>query len=216
MSAGRGPMRMRLAAALLALACAAAGPAAGPAAAQHAWDVPGFLAPNPGSDLGVYLVSPAGGDVGVQAIWRQTGNLNLGVRGGLARTGTATMALLGAEFFGLLLPAGAALPVDVAWTLGVGGAMGDGTSLRVPAGLSIGWPLARAGLALVPYVHPRGALDVYARADRTTTRFVLDLDLGADLRLGPGVVLRLGWTMGESEAFGAGIAWRMERGVVVR
>ena len=52
-------------------------PAAG--RAQH-WETPTFFAPRPADDIGAYLVDTEGGDIGLAGIWRQSGNVNLGVR----------------------------------------------------------------------------------------------------------------------------------------
>ena len=122
-------MRTRIITALAATVFAAA-----PASAQM-WDSPTFFAPRPGEDLGLYLIdSDGGGDVGVMAIWRQQGNLNLGVRGGVA----GDNIMIGSEFFGDLT--GPGRPLLMAWNLGVGATFADNvTVVRVAPPL----PLSR-------------------------------------------------------------------------
>ena len=53
-------------------------------AQQIAWDTPSFFSPRPMDDIGLYVsqIQYPGGEssTGLSAIWRQSGNLNLGVR----------------------------------------------------------------------------------------------------------------------------------------
>lgn len=183
----------------------------------QAWDTPSFFPPRPGDDLGIYFVQPDGADWGLAGIWRQAGSLNLGVRGGLVQPEIGDIAIqVGGEVWGGLFEAGPAFPVDVAWTLGFGASFGDFTYARIPAGVSIGRELLLGGFTLTPYVHPRFALDIFAQDDRSDTDTSLVGDLGVDLALGGGLTVRLGATFGDLDAFGAGIAYRMARGVEVR
>lgn len=190
---------------------------AAPAAAQ-AWDVPSFFPPRPGEDVGLYLIDPSGsGDLGFAAIWRQEGNLNLGVRGGLAGGDHFS---LGAEFHGPLDILGPGSPVLVSWILGLGATFNDVTMLRVPLGASVGLDINAGRLQLMPYIHPRLAFDLFAfdvgGEEETETEFNFEIDAGADLSLGPRFVLRVGATFGESEALGVGIAYRTGRRLIVR
>jgi hypothetical protein len=191
---------------------------AAPAAAQIGWDAPSFFSPRPGEDIGLYIVVPDGGDdVGVSAIWRQSGNLSLGVRGGIA----GDQYSLGAEFYGPLDLLGPQSGLLMAWVLGVGATFNDVTVLRVPLGISAGIGLgAPGGVQLLPYVHPRVAFELaaYDVGDReeTDTDFRFDVDLGADAVLGQSFVLRAGITFGRFTTFGAGVAYRIPRRVTVR
>lgn len=189
---------------------------AAPAAAQ-AWDVPSFLSPRPGEDIGLYVIDPDGpGDVGFAAIWRQEGNLNLGVRGGYMDEHFS----LGAEFYGPLNLLGPQSPVLVSWVLGLGATFNDVTWLRVPLGASVGLDINTGGLQIMPYVHPRLAFDLFAfdtpEGEDTETEFNFDIDVGADVGLGQRFVLRVGATFGDSEALGVGIAYRTGRRLIVR
>lgn len=188
----------------------------GPVAAQ-AWDTPTFFSPRPGEDIGVYLIDPEGpGDMGFAAIWRQEGNLNLGVRGGFRDD----HFMLGAEFYRPLNVLGPQSPLLVSWILGLGATFNDVTWLRVPLGASIGLGLNAGTLNIMPYVHPRVAFDLFAvdvgGAEETETEFNFDLDLGADVSLGQRFVLRVGATFGDWDALGVGIAYRTGRRLVVR
>lgn len=179
------------------------------------WDAPGFMPPRPGEDIGIYLSEPDGADLVVQGIWRQRGNLNLGVRVGFADQATGGAFQAGAETWGEIMSVGPDLPVDVTWTLGAGATFGDFTLVSIPLGLSIGRTL-ETPLPLQVYAHPRLAL-IIASANNTTDEDLEGLfDLGADLHLGPDWKARLGVTLGEVDAYGLGLAYRFGRGVTVR
>lgn len=186
--------------------------------AAQAWESPTFFSPRPGEDIGIYLIDPeGGGDMGFAAIWRQEGNLNLGVRGGIL---SGDHFALGAEFYGPLDILGPQSPLLVSWILGLGATFNDVTWLRVPLGASIGISLNAGSLRIMPYVHPRVAFDLYAfdvgGEEETETEFNFDVDLGADVNLGQRFVLRVGATFGEWDALGVGIAYRTGRRLVVR
>lgn len=191
---------------------------AGTASAQM-WDAPTFFSPTPGEDIGLYVIdTEGGGDLGFMGIWRQSGNLNLGVRVGLA----GDNVLLGSEFYGGLGALAGNSPLVFTWNLGFGATIGDGyTALRVPLGVSIGAPLTAGSLRVTPYVFPRVAFDLLAYDtpggnEETETEFNVPVDIGADIELGPSFVLRIGATLVESEAFGVGVAYRFSRRLVVR
>lgn len=192
---------------------------AGPLAAQ-AWDSPSFFSPRPGEDIGLYVIQPErGGSTGFAAIWRQSGNINLGVRAGL--TGDDHISV-GSEFHGPLDLLGPQSPVLLAWVLGLGATFNDVTALRVPLGMSAGISLPAGSMVITPYVHPRLALDVVAYDNQngdevTDTDVRFPVDIGADATLGESFVLKVGATLGDGRnVFGAGIAYRMSRRLIVR
>lgn len=196
------------------LAAAALGVASG--ANAQIWDTPSFLPPRPGEDVGVYLTWPDGADLGVQGIWRQHGNLNLGVRVGFLDRAVDDAFIAAAETWGGLLSAGGDFPLDVSWTLGAGAAFGDVTVFSVPLGLTIGRALVLSPLTFQLYGHPRLALVAASAGNNTSTDLEGFLDLGADLHLNPEWKLRLGFTIGGTDALGLGLAYRFGRGVAVR
>lgn len=180
--------------------------------ARAQWDAPSFLPPRPGDDIGIYLSSIEG--FGLQGIWRQQGNMNLGLRiGYIDKAGG--QVLVAAETWGRLMEADVDLPVDVTWTLGAGAVFNGGTDLEVPAGLSIGRVLDMEPLTLQIYAHPRLALFF-----RSQLEDELDLDglfdLGLDAVLNENLKLRFGATLGQEDALGIGVAYRWSRGAVVR
>jgi hypothetical protein len=191
------------------------------AAAQVAWDAPTFFSPRPAEDIGLYAWVPDGdADYGIAGIWRQHGNLNLGVRAGLAGSDNI---MVGAEFFGPLNLLGPQSGLLTSWVLGAGATFNGVTQLRVPFGISVGANLGtQGGVQLMPYVHPRVALDLVVwdegGSEQTDTEFNFAVDVGADAALGESFVLRVGATIGGAgaNAFGAGIAYRMTRRLIVR
>ena len=181
----------------------------------QAWDTPSFFSPRSHDDLGLYGFVPEHGDWALAAIWRQSGRLNLGVRAGVGDR----LVLLGAEFYGpLQLPES---PLLLAWQVGFGAGFDDVTLLRIPAGLSAGFDLGtRGGPQLTPYVFPRLALELAAwnegDQERTHTDLAFALDLGADLNLTPDLILRAGATIADRNAIGVGVAYRLQRRILVR
>lgn len=185
-------------------------------AQAQAWDAPSFLPPRPGDDIGVYLTQPDGSEFGLQGIWRQGGNLNLGVRIGYVDFDVTDVFIAGAETWGPLMSAGADFPVDVSWTLGLGAAFGDFTVLSVPLGLTVGRALVLSPVTLQVYAHPRLALLASSAGNNTDTELDGFFDLGADIHLNEAWKVRLGFTLGGTDAFGIGLAHRFGRGVAVR
>jgi hypothetical protein len=187
-------------------------------------------------DLGLYYVRSDRADDfsnfddpnGLKIIWRQSGNLNLGVHvgtGDLSNIGESI--LVGAELYGPLSRVGASSGLLVNWSAGIGAAFGDlGDNIdyidfSVPVGVSIGARLGSGSTAIVPYVHPRVSLDVVAvtidDVEETDTKVGFAADLGADVDLGERFILRGAYTIGEDRgAFGVGMAYRMPRKVIVR
>lgn len=180
------------------------------------WHTPSFQPPTVSDEIGFYFADIDDADWVVAAAWRQTGNLNLGLRGGLADVGERNNAMLAAEFFGGIGTAGRTLPLDLMWTLGGGATIGDGTLLSIPLGLSIGARLGDGTFLLVPYVHPRVSLDVSSFANVTETNLRFTADIGADAHVGRSAILRIGAALGDHDAVGIGIALPFGRSAVVR
>jgi hypothetical protein len=215
-------------------------------ASAQKWDAPLFFSPRPMDDIGAYYIRTDRGDTdfgdfddtnGLKLIWRQSGNLNLGVHvgtGDLSNIGESI--LVGAELYGPLSRLIQTNSLALAWSLGIGAAFGsDGDTddsyidFSVPVGVSIGIPLGTGGTTILPYVHPRVSFDVVAVTDgftdeeETFTDVGFAADLGAEVSLGQSLILRAAYTLGsESDetgkrgAFGVGVALRMQRKLVVR
>jgi hypothetical protein len=203
-------------AAALALALASPG-----AARAQSWESPAFFAPRPGDDVGIHAIDAKGADLGLMAIWRQAGAINLGVRAGLGgRSGDRTI-LLGGELSGLLLEPEPGRALAAAWLVGAGASFDGTTWLRIPVGVSVGARLGAAGFAVTPYAHPRVSLDYVAHeriddVETTSTEINIDVDLGAELEAGARWLIRAAVTLGDQEAFGFGLAYRIPRRIAVR
>lgn len=191
------------------------------------WDAPTFFSPKPMDDIGLYYFrsSFGSGNVnGLKGIWRQSGNLNLGVQAGVGDISDAGQTiLLGAEFYNPLRSMSASTGLLVSWELGAGATFGKNyIDFSVPLGVSIGVNLGgqKGGTGLVPYVHPRASLDVSSFDDPVTkknlteTRLGLEVDLGADLNLGDKLIIRAGYSLGDRDAFGVGVALRTPRKII--
>ena len=179
--------------------------------AQVSWDVPSFLGPRPGSDIGIYLVDPDafGADLGLQGIWRTTGGANLELRVGYLDAPDGILQL-GAATWGPVVVEGEDFPLDIAWTVG-GGVSVDGlTTVSVPGGLSIGHTFDLESVAIQVYGHPRVALLIYEHPISDDLELDLEgqFDLGADFFLTEGLTLRVGASLGDYDALGIGLAWR--------
>lgn len=194
-------------------------------AAAQSWDAPMFFSPRSMDDIGLYVTRTnrtiSDDLTGLVAIWRQSGNLNLGVRGGVGDLDDAGgTVLVGAELYGPLNALFPGLGLDVAWNLGAGAVFGsDYTFFSVPLGLSVGLRLGSGGFEIVPYAHPRIAFDIeafdQAGEEVTETDGSVALDLGADISLGPSFILKVGASLFDREAFGIGLALRWPRPVSV-
>lgn len=208
-------MRTRVGLFVCLMLCGAA-PARAQALGDPAWDSPIFLPPRAGDDIGLYLIDPSGGDWALAGIWRQSGNLNLGVRLGLADGHNETPFFFGAEFYGPLVRADRSFPLDASWVLGVGATLNGGTALRFPVGVSVGRTFDADGIVFTPYAVPRLGIDLAADDGDTDTDLGFTVDLGADLHIDDSWLLRFGVALGDHDALGVGVAYRTGRRAVVR
>lgn len=165
---------------------------------------PTFMAPRAGGDLGIYL-SDGPGDFSIEGIWRRNfGGYDLGFRGGVADRGDALL-LLGAEFRNPLQVSD--IPLQMAVTGGIQGAIGDGGAAGFQFGLTLGYAFTPDNFVIIPYIHPRiGLVNGFGRDD-------LDLevlaDIGFDFEFAQNLIVRIGFGLGSPTAdWGIGFAWR--------
>lgn len=203
-------------------------------ASAQQWDAPLFFSPYPMDDIGLYYVNSdrsAGFDnsTGLKAIWRQSGNLNLGVHlgtGDISNMGESI--LIGAEFYGPLRSLASSTGLGINWGIGFGAAFGEiegtGTDYidaSIPLGVSIGIGLGEGSVNVTPFVHPRVSLDILAITpdggeENTETDVHFAADIGAEVRLGERFLVRGAYSLGDRDAFGVGLALRMPRKVIAR
>ena len=196
--------------------------AAKPAAAQ-AWDAPSFMPSHPVDELGAFALNPPFSDFGVMGLWRQSGDLGLGVRAGIVDLELGgTAFVVGSEFFAPLLRATPASPLEAMLVLGAGATFEEGILARIPVGLSVGGRFGgeNGELAFSPYVHPRLGLEILANDGESETELAFAVDFGVDVELSRTVTLRGAFTWVEGEfaenALGVGLVIRSGRRIEVR
>jgi len=209
-------------------------------AGAQTWDAPLFFSPKPMDEIGLYYVrsnasafSPDAN--GLKAIWRQSGNINLGVHlgaGDLDDVGNTI--IIGAELSNPLSSFSNS-QFAVAWQVGAGAMFGgDYAELSVPLGVSIGLNLGSEGsFGILPYVHPRVSYDLISvqitdDIEENESNIGFAVDLGVDVSLGSRFILKAAYTIGnknddftddlqlQRDAFAVGAALRIPRKVVVR
>lgn len=183
---------------------------AGDARAQAAWDSPMLSPPQPPPGLGIYLIEPAGGDLGGMVTWRSGGGpANMGFRIGVAEDEPDDDVVVfgGVDFSGGLRAGG--FPLDLSWIAGLGLGVGDAVLVSAPLGISMGGSLTGDGVTFVPYASPRIVLDALFNGGEGGDDSDLDLDfaldLGVDVYFRPGWGIRLAGTLVEREAVAVGI-----------
>jgi hypothetical protein len=160
---------------------------------------PSYQAPVVMDDIGVYL-SDSPGDMALEGIWRSG---PVGLRVGYVDAEPEGLLSLGGE---VRVPLTA--PIDIAFTAGAQGLIGDANALGLQAGLSLGERFVNPGVALTPYIHPRVALvDAGGTEDDFETELLAEL--GLDAEFSRNLILRLSVGLSdESPNVGVGLAWR--------
>jgi hypothetical protein len=182
-----------------ALAAAAVLALSGTAQAQVF--TPSFQAPVPMNDLGIYL-SDSPGDLTLEGIWRSG---PVGLRVGYVDTEPDGLISLGGE---VRSPIATSAPIDVAFTAGAQGIIGDADALGLQAGLSVGRRFVNPGVAITPYIHPRIALiDGFPENDDWETELLAEL--GLDAEFSQNLILRVSVGLSDQTPdVGVGLAWR--------
>ena len=219
--------RRLLAGAALALAAGAAQPA-------HAqfWNHPQFQPPRTAMrELNIGVASA--GDQGTALVGQGrvgfTATTQLGFDLGFAVPDGGNVIFLGGNLAQQLLRATTDMPLDLAFTAGVGLAFvnpeGEGaenlTLFRVPLGAVAGYrvPLqgGAPGMGLTPYVHPRLSIEhcgkcINEDGEEGETDLTLDFDIGASFDLNRQLALRFAARVGGGDdsdpAFGFSLAFR--------
>lgn len=180
-----------------------------PTLAQVGWESPMLASPRGQVGIGVFLIEPAGGDLGAMATWRRSPT-GFGLRGGLAEDAFDQLAVFaGLDWRGGLVRQSAEFPLDVSWLVGAGGSFGEYGLISVPAGVTLGRTFSGEGLTFTPYLTPRLVLDLFL-GDFPGDDTELDVvaDLGLDLHFQPGWLMRFGVTLGDrDEALAIGVAF---------
>ncbi len=180
--------------------------------AQVAWESPMLASPRAPAGLGLYLADVAGGNLGLIGTWRgATAPSGLEFRFGIAESGPGDgdiSGLFGLSLGGMVARESGDMPFDISWVAGAGVGFGDWALITIPLGLSLGHTFSGDGILITPYVTPRIHLDA-ALGDEVgdETDLGLSVDLGFDLTVRRGWVLRFGASLGDHEAFAIGIVF---------
>lgn len=176
-----------------------------PTTAEAQVFTPTFMAPRSDPGIGIYLSNFY--DLTAEGIYRGNfGGFDLGFRGGIVDAGDASLTLGGELRNPLEL---GTAPLDLAFTAGVQGILGDVDQLGLQAGLGIGYTFVPAGggFRLIPYIQPRiGLVDGPGPGDDLELELLADL--GFDVAFRNGLSIRFGANLGEGADWGIGLNWR--------
>jgi hypothetical protein len=178
-----------------------------PASSQIAWDAPALVSPAVPAGFSVFLVNPAGGDLGAFGTLRHSaGPVGLGYRAGVAdESGTGDVAFAaGIDVSGFLARGVEGSEVDVIWWWGGGIGFGSETLVTFPLGIVLGWTGSGGDVLLSPYGGAHVVLDI-ASGPGDSLHFDGVVDLGLDLVLPSGWMVRMGASLGDREALGLGV-----------
>lgn len=178
-----------------------------PASAQIAWDSPALISPSVPAGVSVFLMDPAGGDLGGLVTYRHAaGPVGLGYRLGIAEEAgpSGDLAVAGGfDVSGFLSRAVEGSEVDLMWWSGGGLGIGSETLVTIPLGLIVGWT-GGTDVTLSPYGGGHLNLDIWSGPGDS-----LDLsgavDLGIDLGFQSGWLVRFGVSIGDREALAIGL-----------
>ena len=178
-----------------------------PASAQIAWDSPPFISPVAPAGVSLFFLNGTGDRLGALATLRhEAGPVGLGYR--LAVTeeyepGDVVIAG-GVDVSGFLARGVENADIDVAWWSGLGAGVGNETVVSVPLGIVVGWSgSSDSGVIFSPYGGGHVALD-FASGDGDSVNFSGAFDVGGDIVLTSGWMIRFGATFGDREALAVG------------
>lgn len=180
---------------------------AAPASAQIAWDAPPLVSHVAPSGLSLFLVGPAGGDLGGLVTFRhEAGPVGLGYRFALAdEDGSGDLAFAGGlDISGFLGRAVEGSEIDVMWWSGAGLGVGNETVVSIPLGALIGWSGEGGDAIFSPYGGGHITLDI-SSADQDNVNLGGSFDLGVDLVLSSGWLVRFGGSIGDRDALAIGV-----------
>jgi hypothetical protein len=187
---------------------AAVGLVPGHARAQLSWDEPSLIGPYAPQGLSVFLLDPDPGDnLGALVHWRHdSASLGLGYRAGIARDATGVLAgLAGVDVSGILAHAVEDADIQVLWWTGIGAGLGNNLTVSVPLGLAAGWRGLGDENVFAPYAGAHVSLDMSTREGGGVVSMRPSLDIGLDLTLVSGFLVRVGASVGERSSLAMGL-----------
>jgi hypothetical protein len=180
---------------------------ASPVAGQIAWDSPALISPAVPSGVSLFLINPAGGDIGGLFTFRHAaGPVGLGYRAGFAQeSGSGDFAVSGGiDVAGVLARGVEGSEVDVIWWTGGGVGVGSESLFTAPLGIMVGWTGSGGDVVLSPYGGAHIVFDLTSR-DGDSVNFDGVIDLGLDVVLNSGWMVRVGASLGDRESLALGL-----------
>jgi len=175
-----------------------------PVSGQIAWDAPALISPVVPSGFSLFLIEPAGGDLGVLGQFRHSaGPVGVGYRAALAEESGPAGDLavsFGIDVAGFLARAVEGSEVDLVWWAGGGMSVGSDWVISGPAGIIVGWSGEGDGVVVSPYSGAHVVLDIV----EDDLDFDGAIDLGLDLVLRSGWMIRAGASLGDRESIAIG------------
>ena len=188
--------------ALLALALAT------PASAQIAWESPPFISPIAPAGLSLFVLRADADRLGALATYRpEAGAAGLGYRFAITEENgpDEDVAIAGGiDVSGFLAQGIENAEVDVAWWSGIGASVGNETAVSIPLGIIVGWSgESDTGVVFSPYGGGHVALD-FVSGEGDDVDFSGAIDIGGDIVLTSGWMIRFGASFGDREALALG------------
>ena len=186
----------------------ALGLAVAPLSAQVVFDGPPLIGPAAPNGLAIYLANPEPGDgLGALATWRHSrGSVDVGYRASVGQGADDDLALGGGlDLSGVLTRGLEDTDIDVLWWTGVGMGIGDDVIVSLPLGIVAGWTGEGDDVVFSPYLGSHVALD-FTSSDGDEVALDVSLDVGMDLELTSGWVVRFGLSLGGRDALALGVS----------
>ncbi|MEX2467127.1 MAG: hypothetical protein WD995_09455 [Gemmatimonadota bacterium] len=187
---------------LLALALAT------PASAQIAWDSPPFISPVAPAGLSLFFLRADAERLGGLATYRhEAGAVGLGYRFAITEEvgpNEDVAVAAGVDVSGFLARGIENADVDIAWWSGLGVGVGNETMVSIPLGIILGWSgESDTGVIFSPYGGGHVALD-FRSGPGDDVNFSGAIDIGGDIVLSSGWMIRFGASFGDREALALG------------
>lgn len=174
---------------------------------QTAWDAPPLISHVAPAGVSLFLLSPAGGDLGGLVTFRhEAGPVGLGYRLAITDENASDDLAVsgGVDVSGFLARGVEGAPIDVMWWSGAGLGWGENTVVSIPLGALVGWSGQGGDVILSPYAGGHVALDV-SDVDGDNVSLAGSADLGLDVVLSSGWLVRFGASLGDREALAIGV-----------
>ena len=179
-----------------------------PASAQTLWDAPPLVSHVVPAGVSLFVISPAGGDLGGLVTFRHdAGPVGLGYRFAISDQNGPSGDLAvagGVDVSGFLSRAVEGSEIDVMWWSGAGIGFGNETVVSIPVGALIGWSGQGGDVILSPYGGGHVTLDI-STSDADNVHFGGSFDLGLDIVLSSGWLIRFGASLGDRDALALGV-----------